>query len=676
MKRFSRRAAMAAMLVLFAAPALPALDVAGLDPGVDPCADFFQYANKRWIDANPIPDDQARWGAFDTVVEGNMRTLIAALDYARSQPVAPRGSPQRKVIDFYASGVDREAIARAGLRPLEPALERIAAVRDVAGLSNALAYLQTRGAEAGFGFIVRPDSKNSARYLAEIVQAGLGLPERDYYFLQDERSSQIRAEYRKHIQRVFVLAGDDATLAGRNADTVMALETELARASMTAVQRRDVDKTYNKTAVATLARDAPGFPWAQHFAALGAGELTELNVAQPAFFQAFARLATERDPAQWRTYLRWHLLHATANKLPDAFDRAHFEFYEGVLRGRRAQPPRPRDVVEIIGGRTGSEPMGQALGMVFVDATSAGETKERVSAIIVNIKAALADRLRTVEWMEEETRRKSLEKLAAMRVKIAYPDQWRDYADADIGAYPFAENWMRAKAFALRRDVARIGQPVNRDEWFMSPHIVNAFYNPRGNEIVFPAGILQPPFFDVKADDAVNYGGIGAVIGHEITHGFDDNGRRYDAIGNLTDWWTPGDARRYVERAQRVERQYGNYSGVDALKVNGKLTLGENISDVGGLKIAYLALKKALHDRPQEAIEGLSAERRFFLSFAQIWRSRYRPEMERLLIRTDAHSPPRFRVAGVVTNLPEFAQAFSCDASKALLSDADRANIW
>jgi putative endopeptidase len=676
MKRFSRRSLVAAMLALCSGSTFAALDVEGLDRAIDPCADFYQYANKRWIDSTPIPDDQPRWGAFDSLVERNMRALIAALDYARSQPNPPRGSPQRKAIDFYASGMDREAIAKAGLKPLEPALERIAAVRDVAGLSSALAYLQARGADAGFAFVVRPDSKNSSRYLAEIAQAGLGLPERDYYFLEDERTRRIRAEYRKHVARLFALAGDEAALAARNAATVVDLETQLARASMTAVQRRDVEKTYNKTAVATLAREAPGFPWAQHFAALGAGELSELNVAQPDFFKAFARLAAERDPAQWRTYLRWHLLHAAANKLPEAFDRSHFEFYEGVLRGRRAQPPRSRYVVEIIGGRTGSEPMGQALGMVFVDATSAGETKERVAAMIANIKAALAERLGAVEWMEDDTRRKSLEKLAAMRVKIAYPDQWRDYADADVGPFLFAENWMRAKAFVLRRDVARIGQAVNRDEWFMSPHIVNAFYNARGNEIVFPAGILQPPFFDVKADDAVNYGGIGAVIGHEITHGFDDNGRRFDAIGNLTDWWTPGDARRYVERAQRVERQYANYSGVDDLKVNGKLTLGENISDVGGLKIAYLALEKALHDHPEAAIEGFSPEQRFFLSFAQIWRSHYRPEMERLMIRTDAHSPPRFRVAGVVTNLPEFAQAFSCDASKALLSDADRANIW
>jgi predicted metalloendopeptidase len=555
-------------------------------------------------------------------------------------------------------------------------LKQIAAARDAAGIANTLAQLQVAGIDAGFSFNVRPDSKDSARYLAEIAQAGLGLPDRDYYVLGDERSLLIRDAYVKHVEKILTLAGDEPAIAARNAAAVMALETQLAQASMTAVERRDVDKTYNKTSVDALERMAPGFPWRDYFTRLGAPELSEVNVAQPAFMRTLARLAAEGDPAQWRTYLRWQLLNATANKLPEAFDQAHFAFHEGVIRGRKVQPPRGRYVVDLISGRVGSEPMAQAMGMVFVDAAFSAQAKARVSAMIVNLKAALAQRLRTVEWMEQETRRKSLEKLAAMRVKIGYPDKWRDYADADVGPYPFAENWMRAKAFAHRRDVARIGKPVDREEWFISPHIVNAFYNARGNEIVFPAGILQAPFFDVKADDAVNYGGIGMVIGHEITHGFDDRGRRYDARGNLTDWWSAADARRYVERAMRVERQYSAYTAVDDMKVNGKLTLGENISDVGGLKISYLALMKALKGEPQGPIDGLSPEQRFFLSFAQVWRSRYRPEYERLLIRTDSHSPPRYRVAGVVANLPEFARAFSCDASKALLSESERANIW
>ena len=676
MKRSPVRAALAAMLAALACPAAASLDVAGIDPGVDPCVDFYQYANRRWIESTPIPDDKSRWGVFDMMFERNERVLIDALDAAPGQPLPAEGSAQRKAIEFYASGMDREAIAKAGLRPLDAALERIAAVGDAAGLASALAYLQVHGVDAGFAFSVRPDAKNSTRYLAEISQAGLGLPDRDYYFLDDSRSRGIREAYRKHVTRIFELAGDPARTAARNAAAILALETELARASMNAVERRDVDKTYNKTTVERLARDAAGFPWRSHFSALGARDLSELNAAQPAFFAAFARLAAERDVAEWRTYLRWHLLRATANKLPEAFDRAHFEFFEGVLRGRRAQPPRARYVVDIMSGRTGSEPMGQALGMIFVERTSSPEVKARVGAMIANIKAALAERLGELDWMEEETRRRSLEKLAAMRVKIAYPDRWRDYSDARIGPQSFVESWMQAKAFVHRRDLARIGRAVDRDEWFTSPHIVNAFYNSRGNEIIFPAGILLPPFFDVNADDAVNYGAIGAVIGHEITHGFDDRGRRFDAAGNLADWWTANDARRYVERAQRMERQYAAYAGIDDMKLNGKLTLGENISDVGGLKIAYLALARALGDKPREKIDGLTPEQRFFVAFAQTWRSRYRPEMERLMIRTDSHSPPRFRVAGVVANSPEFAQAFACEASKTLLSEGDRANIW
>jgi putative endopeptidase len=346
------------------------------------------------------------------------------------------------------------------------------------------------------------------------------------------------------------------------------------------------------------------------------------------------------------------------------------------LRGRKARPPRSREVIETIGGRYGSEPMGQALSMLYVEKAFPPESKARMQQLVANIKGALADRLRGLEWMGEETRRRALEKLAAMRTKIGYPDKCRDFSSAEVGDRSYVENWMQAKIYGLRRDIARIGQPVDRDDWGTSPHIVNAFYNSSGNEIVFPAGILQPPFFDPAADDATNYGAIGMVIGHEITHGFDDRGRRFDARGNLTDWWTSEDARRYVERAVRVERQYADFVGVEDIRVNGKLTLGENISDVGGAKIAYLALQRSIAGKPHAVVDGLSPEQRFFLSLAQAWRSTYRVEMERLQLRTDAHSPPRFRVAGVIANMPEFAAAFSCSPGKPLLSEAQRANIW
>jgi putative endopeptidase len=653
-----------------------ALDVAGLDSAGDACVDLYRYANGRWIESTRIPDFRTRWGTFDQIDEHNQDVLGAALDRALKQALPPRGTAQRVAIDFYASGMDRDAIEKAGIAPIAPQLALASKVGGPPELARALARLHASGIRAGFAFTVRPDAKESTRYLAHLGQGGLGLPDRDYYFLEDSRSVQIREAYRKHVERMFALAGDGEAEASRNAAAAISLETELARASMTGVERRDVDKTYNKTTPAELAKAAPGFPWGAYLDALGAGPIAAMNVEQPRFMAAFAGLAASRDPADWQAYLRWSVLRAAADKLPLAFAKAHFDFYEATLRGRQAEPPRMREVIDIIGGRTGTEPMGQALSRVFVDAAFTPQAKARAEALVVNVKAALAERLATVEWMSEETRKRALEKLAAMRVKVAYPERWRDYADAEVGTYPFAENWLRANAYFHRLVLARIGKPVNRDEWFTSPHITNAFYNRNGNEIVFPAGILQPPFFDPQADDAVNYGAIGAVIGHEITHGFDDGGRRFDASGNLTDWWTPEDARRYTERAQRVERQYGAFVGVEDIKVNGKLTLGENISDIGGLKIAYLALQKALAGKPRTKIDGLTPEQRFFLSFAEAWRSVYRPEMERLQLRTDNHSPPRFRVAGVLANLPEFAQAFGCDATRALLSEGDRANIW
>jgi putative endopeptidase len=652
-----------------------ALEVAGLDSAGGACVDFYRYANGRWLDSARIPDSRPRWGTFDQIDERNQDMLGAALDRALQGPLPPRGTAERMAVEFYASGMDRDAIEKAGLTPVAPQISLAAKVDGARALARVLAQFHANGIRAGFAFSVRPDARESTRYLAQLSQDGLGLPDRDYYFREDPRSAQIREAYRGHVERMFALAGDGEADASRNAAAAIALETELARASMTGVERRDVDRTYNKTAVAELATLAPGFPWNEYLTALGVTPAS-VNVEQPQFMRAFAGLARARDPAEWRAYLRWNVLRTASDKLPRAFAQAHFDFYETTLRGRLAAPPRMREVIDIIGGRTGTEPMGQALSRIYIEAAFSPQAKARAETLVANVKAALAERLASVDWMSDETRKRALEKLAAMRVKIAYPARWRDYGGADVGPYPFAENWLRANAYFHRLQLARIGQPVDRDEWFTSPHITNAFYNRSGNEIVFPAGILQPPFFDAKADDAVNYGAIGAVIGHEITHGFDDSGRRFDAAGNMTDWWTAQDARRYTERAQRVERQYGSFVGVEDINVNGKLTLGENISDIGGLKIAYLALQKALAGKPREKIDGLTPEQRFFLSFAEAWRSVYRPEMERLQLRTDPHSPPRFRVAGVVANMPEFAQAFGCDSTRSVLSEGDRANIW
>jgi putative endopeptidase len=674
MKRFILRPLAALAIATFAAAAPAALDVAEIDRGIDACADFWRHVNGKWLESTAIPDDRTSWGTGAMVDKANEAILVGALDGALARPPAA-GTAQRKAVDYYRSGMDTAATEKAGLRPLAPVMQRIAQVKVPNDLGRALAFLHARGIRAGFDFAVQADAKDSTRYLADISQGGLGLPDRDYYFKDDERTRQQREAYAKHVARMLELSGVPTVRAAREAAAIFAMETELARASRTRVELRDDEKNYNKRTLAQLEAAAPGFPWAGYFKALGAKDLAQLNVAQPDFFATFARLAKERPAAEWQAYLRWHALRSAAPTLPAAIEKESFAFNEALMKGRKAQPPRFRHVLGVISGPYGNHPMAHALAQIYVDRAFPPQAKARALEMVNNIKAALGDRLRTLDWMGDETRARALEKLGTMNVKIGYPDRWRDFSDARIGAASFAENWMQANLYETRRDVARIGKPVDRGEWVMAAHMVNAYYDPSKNEIAFPAGILQPPFFDAKADDAVNYGAIGAVIGHEITHGFDDRGRKFDAKGNLKDWWTEADAERYKQRAQRLVRQYAGFEA-EGMKVNGELTLGENLSDLGGLKIAYLALQKALRDKPQGPIDGLTPEQRFFASYAVAWRNLTRPEQERMRMMTGQHSLPRFRVRGPLAHMPEFAQAFSCDASKTLLAEEDRANIW
>jgi putative endopeptidase len=664
----------ALLLLALAVPAHAALDPREIDPAIDACTDFYGHVNGRWIASTAIPEDRSSWGTFAMVQKHNEDVLLAALAEGVKNRPAP-GSAERKGIDFFASGMDVDTIQAAGLAPIEQPLTVAGGASDVDSLASALAMLHGVRIRAGFRFDVRADARDATRYLAQLVQDGLGLPDRDYYFRDDERSRTLRAMYLEHVARLFVLAGDSAYRANENAAAVMDLETALAKASMDVVEKRDPEKTYNRLSIAELERLAPGFPWRAYLKALGARDVAQVNVAQPAFFRAFAELAGKREPAQWRTYLRWQVLHAAAPFLPRAFAEADFDFFQRELRGRKVAPARDGHVLDVISGRYGEEPMAHAVAQVFVARAFPQDAKARATDLVRHVKKALATRLADIDWMGEATRKRALEKLDAMNIKVGYPDRWRDYSDAALGDYVFAGNWLRANAFDHRRLLARIGKPVDRGDWWMAPHIVNAYYSRELNEIVFPAGILQPPFFDAKADDALNYGAIGAVIGHEITHGFDDNGRRFDARGNMTDWWTPEDARGYLDRARRIEQQYGAYEGIEGLRVNGKLTLGENISDVGGLKIAYLALQDALAGKPREAIDGLTPEQRFFLAFARIWRAAYRPAYERLLIQTNSHSPARFRVRGAIAHRPEFGKAFGCAAPRTA-SSGGGAEIW
>ena len=674
MKRSFPPALAAALLAAFAVPA-HALDVKGIDKGVDACTDFYAYANRTWLQATEIPADRTFWGAASVIGRNNEQMLIGLLDEASRKP-PPASTPLGKVVQYYQSGMTEAQIRHWQLKPLAQFLGPIGQMKSVEDMARLIGEVHMRGIYPGFGFEFEIDRRDSKRYVAEVRQGGLGLPDRDYYFLEDERNAKIRTAYREHLVKVFRLNGDDEAAAVANAATVIDIETELARASMTAVEKRDLEKTYNKMTPAQLAESAPGFAWKAYFEALAAPALPHVVVNQPAFMKRFAQLAAERPIDQWRPYLRWHLLQATSDKLDTRYETLAFEFYGKTLRGQADPGPRSKRVLDIISGQYGNAPVAEALGQLYVGKAFPPEAKARALKLVQNVKEALADRLKSVDWMTEETRKRSLEKLAAMTIKIGYPDRWKDLSEASVGPHVFVDNWMHANQFEHLRNLKRLDKPVDRNEWFMSPHIVNAYYSGSNNEIVFPAAILQPPFFDAKADDAVNYGAIGTVIGHEITHGFDDRGRLFDKDGNMRDWWSEEDARRYKERAKKIESQYGNFTAIDGIKVNGALTLGENISDVGGVKIAYLALQKALKQKPQAKIDGLTADQRFYVSYAQAWRGKFRPERERLQLRTGQHSLHQFRVYGPIAHMPEFARAFSCDPGKALLSENERANIW
>ena len=668
------RAALAAALAAASFQAPAALDIAGIDKSIDACTDFYRHTNRAWLETTEIPADRTRWGSFEIIAQRNEKLLTAALDEALAKPLPPEGTVERKVFQFYRSGMDTAAIERHGLKPMEPIFA--AAVKGAADLPATLARYHAWGIAAGFDFDADPDAKDSTRYIAELNQSGLGMEDRDYYFLDDERSRKLREGYLKHVENMFRLAGAAPEAAQAAARAVLAVETELARGSMTALERRDVDKTYNKMSLARLAELAPGFDWRAYFTALGVKDPGDLNVSQPEFMKTFAKLAAERSPAEWQIYLRWHALKSYARVLPAAFEDEYFDFHSRQFQGVKVQPPRHRRVFLMMGDDFGNSRLGHGLGKVYVDRAFGPESKARALELITNVKSALEDRLKSVDWMTEETRQRSLEKAAAMKIKIGYPDRWRDFSTMAVGDKSYAENFRAANEYDMRRFVARVGKPVDRGDWWMSPHIVNAYYSSSNNEIVFPAAILQPPYFDTKADEAYNYGGIGMIIGHEITHGFDNRGRRYDKDGNLRDWWTAEDSRRYEERARKVAAQYSGFEGIEGVKVSGELTLGENISDIGGMKIAFGAMRKALAKKPQGPIQGYTQEQRFFIAFSQAWRSRARTEWEVNSLRTGQHSLPRFRVKGPLAHMPEFAKAFSCAPEKALLSEGERANIW
>jgi putative endopeptidase len=566
--------------------------------------------------------------------------------------------------------MDTGSIQAAGLKPLKGLFDRIAAVHDQASLIQALAHLHQQGTKALFLFGSTIDFMDSSKVIGEAYQGGLGMPDRDFYLKGDARAKEQRDAYVAHIARMFELAGDKKDSAARQAKAVMAFETALAKASMTKVEQRDPKAVYHKKTVADLAAMSPGFDWPAYFKAVGRPDLTSINVGQPEFFQAVAAQMRTVSAADWRTYLRWHVLHSTAGMLPEAFVQEDFKF-ASVFSGAKAIQPRWKRAVKLTNGK-----LGEALGQAYVKTYFPPAAKARVATIIDNLVAALRDDLKTLDWMSPATRTAATTKLGAIRVKIGYPDKWRDYSSLNIQKGPIAGNYLRANAFEWKRDLAKIGKPVDRNEWWMSPPTVNAYYDPTMNEIVFPAGILQPPFFNAQADDAVNYGGIGAVIGHEITHGFDDSGCQFDAKGNLSNWWTADDKKRFDSRAEQVIKQFDGYEIEPKVNVNGKLVVGESIADLGGLAIAYRALQMSMAGKPKPApIDGFTPEQRFFLGYAQVWAENSRPEYARTLVATDPHPPARFRVNGPLSNMEAFAKAFGAKAGDPMVR-AGAVQIW
>jgi putative endopeptidase len=649
------------------------IDPANLDTSCAPCQDFFRYANGGWIKRNSIPGDQPRWGSFNELQEQNYAVLEDVLTAAARNASSTKDPNLRKLGTFYDTCMDSVAIEASGIKPLRRELDRIAAIHDRPGIQAEIARLHGMGIPAAFVFRSTPDAKKSSRTIAEAYQGGLGLPDRDYYIKADSASEKIRREYVEHVARMLHLSGADKTRAQWSALAIMRLETALANASMTREAQRDPESLYHLTTTADLQKATPGIAWTSYFTSQGLRGVTEVNVAQPPFLHTLDSLLTSAPLGSWKEYLRWNLLANVAPGLSSRFVKESFRFNSTVLRGVNEMRPRWKRCLALT-----DNAVGEILGQAYVRKNFTPEAKGRALEMVRNIRAELHSRLGGLTWMSDETKSKAYAKLDSIINKIGYPDTWRDYTKLEARPGPFATNLLLANEFETRRDLQKIGRPTNRSEWGMTPPTVNAYYNPPTNEITFPAGIMQPPFFDPKADDAVNYGGMGAVIGHEITHGFDDEGRQFDAQGNLSGWWTEADTKEFNRRAEVVKKQFDGYVAIDTLHVNGKLTLGENIADLGGLLIAYGAYRRSLEGKPEPApIEGFTGPQRFFLAWAQIWRAKTRPEFTKLLVNIDPHAPPEFRTIGPLSNIPAFAEAFGCKPGDPMVRpESGRAQIW
>ena len=664
-----------ASLAMTASPLAPdhGVNTANLDTTCAPCKDFNQFANGGWMAKNPIPPAYPSWGVTNEVNERNRDILHQILEDAAKNTMAVRGTSEQKIGDYYGSCMDTAKIDSEGLKPLQPELDRIQRIADITSLEAEIVHLQQIGVSAFFEVDSTPDFKNSNEVTGEVDQGGLGLPDRDYYTRDDPKSKDQRSEYQKHVTKMFELMGDPDSTAATEAQTVMDLETQLAKVSQTRVERRDPQNVYHRMPQSGLKTLAPNFPWEDYFTAVGLAGKGDVNVTAPDFFKGMGQTISSQPISNWKTYLRWHLINAAAPALSAPFVDEDFHFKGMVLTGTKEILPRWKRCV-----RSTDRSLGEALGEIYVKKAFPPEAKARALAMVKNLEAALADDIRTLPWMSEVTRQQALIKLNAITNKIGYPDKWRDYSAFNVTRGPYVENVFGAAAFEFHRDLNKVGKPLDRTEWDMSPPTVNAYYNPQLNEIVFPAGILQPPFFDFQADDALNYGAMGSIIGHEMTHGFDDQGSQFDAQGNLKDWWTPEDKKNFEARGTCVASQFDGFFVEDKLHENGKLVEGESIADLGGLAISYAAYQKSLEGKPRpKDIDGFTPEQRFFIGYGQSWEENMRPEYSRMLTNVDPHPLPKFRVIGPLSNLPAFAKAFGCKAGDAMVRPpSDRCTIW
>ncbi len=657
-----------------ALPYAPSLDLNSIDKSIDPCVNFYQYSCGRWQQKNPIPPDQTSWSVYGKLYQDNLNFLRGILEQAAAS-TDKRDAVTQEIGDFYAACIDEPGIEKRGRQPIQAELDAIAHLKSAHDMAALVAHLQLH--VGGYRSVLfaagsAQDLDNSEQQIAQVDQGGLGLPDRDYYTKEDAKSKEIRERYLQHVQKVFELLGDNADVAKKNATTIMRIEMALAKASLTRVERRDPYKLKDKMDLAALGKLAPNFDWQAYYRELQYPKIEILNVAAPGFFKELNAELGHESVDNWKTYLRFHVADSASPYLSSAFVQESFDFYRKYLRGAKEMQPRWKRCVQYTDLN-----LGEALGQAYVRKVFSPELKASTLQMVMNIEDAMEHRIRQLDWMSPETKEQALTKLHGIRNKIGYPDKWRDYSSVKIAPDNFLANVQHAIEFERRRDIAKIGKPVDHGEWEITPPTVDAYYDPQMNDINFPAGVLQPPLYDAKLDDAPNYGDTGGTIGHELTHGFDDEGSQFDAKGNLKNWWTKGDREKFEERTKCVRDQYSSFVVVDDVHINGALTLGEDVADLGGEILAYMAWKTANKDKDLQPIDGLTPEQRFFIGFAQWDCANDRPEELRLRAQTDPHSPAQYRINGVLVNMPQFGEAFSCKQGQPMLKPTEKVcRVW